>query len=106
MHDLSLSLSLTQLGICLLCKNIMCFCQDLQGLEAIRSSLQKQLGREPALTEWADAVDMGVGPLSARLQEGRQSKERMVQSNFGLVVSLAKKYQGKGLSFEDLVQVS
>lgn len=78
--------------------------QDLLALEAIRSSLREQLGREPALIEWAGAVDMAVGSFSSRLHEGRQSKDRMIQSNLRLVVSVANKYQGKGMSFEDLVQ--
>eukprot|EP00250_Pteridium_aquilinum_P002645 c12869_g1_i1 orf=419-2167(-) len=78
--------------------------QDVLALEAVRSSLQKQLGREPFLAEWAGAVDMALGPFSTRLSEGRLSKDRMIQSNLRLVVSVAKKYQGRGLNIEDLVQ--
>lgn len=99
-------LSIVQVGIYFLYNIMMCLLQDLLALEAIRSSLREQLGREPALIEWAGAVDMAVGSFSSRLHEGRQSKDRMIQSNLRLVVSVANKYQGKGMSFEDLVQVS
>eukprot|EP00250_Pteridium_aquilinum_P010173 c19195_g1_i1 orf=704-2452(+) len=78
--------------------------QDLLSLEAIKASLQEHLGREPTLAEWAKATGMEVSDFSARVAEGRQSKDRMIMSNLRLVVSVAKKYQNRGMSLQDLIQ--
>ncbi|KAH7444579.1 hypothetical protein KP509_02G083900 [Ceratopteris richardii] len=78
--------------------------QDLIALDALKENLQEQLGREPTLTEWAKASEMDVGAFSARYTEGRQAKDRMIMSNIRLVISVAKKYQNRGISLQDLIQ--
>jgi RNA polymerase primary sigma factor len=45
-----------------------------------------------------------VGQLSSALGEVRKAKGRIVEANLRLVVWIAKKYQGAGLDFLDLIQ--
>lgn len=41
--------------------------------------------------------------LQARFEVGEASKQRMINSNLRLVVSIAKKYLHRGLPLEDLI---
>ena len=46
-----------------------------------------------------------LSPTEKReLRRGRRARERMIQANLRLVVTVAKTYQGRGLDLMDLVQ--
>ncbi|KAM7464181.1 hypothetical protein LguiA_032302 [Lonicera macranthoides] len=78
--------------------------QDLLRLEEVKSKLQVQFGREPALVEWADAIGLSCRALKSRLRCGNSSREKLIYATFRMVVYVAKQYQGRGLSLQDLLQ--
>ena len=58
-----------------------------------------EAGRYPLLTAQEEVE------LAKRIERGdKEAKDRMINSNLRLVVSIAKKYQGHGLSLLDLIQ--
>lgn len=59
----------------------------------------KQLSKGKLLTREQEVE------LSKKIEEGhRPSRDRMIESNLRLVISVAKKYQNRGASLEDLIQ--
>jgi RNA polymerase nonessential primary-like sigma factor len=95
-------------------------------LMEVRDRLTSQLGHRPSLERWAreakiDVVTLkpsisagkaayaasigwSVHELDQVMKDGMRSKEHMIQANLRLVVSVAKKYQNRGLELLDLIQ--
>ncbi|KYC35718.1 RNA polymerase subunit sigma [Scytonema hofmannii PCC 7110] len=53
---------------------------------------------------WAEVAKITVEELEQIQLQGLQAKEHMIKANLRLVVSVAKKYQNRGLELLDLVQ--
>ncbi|MEL6164065.1 MAG: RNA polymerase sigma factor SigC [Cyanobacteria bacterium J06628_3] len=53
---------------------------------------------------WAETAQLSVKELEQIQTQGLQAKEHMIKANLRLVVSVAKKYQNRGLELLDLVQ--
>jgi len=77
--------------------------------EDLRANLTEQLGREPTELEWGAAARIKPEAVKAgSFAEARRTcaaaKERMIDCNLRLVVSIAKRYQHRGLNFQDVIQ--
>ncbi|MEM8504016.1 MAG: RNA polymerase sigma factor SigC [Cyanobacteria bacterium P01_D01_bin.1] len=91
-----------------------------------RAQLTAQLGHRPSLERWAKVANVDIAELKPTLAKGKQlwaelaelsvkeiiaiqkegtrAKEHMIKANLRLVVSVAKKYQNRGLELLDLIQ--
>jgi RNA polymerase primary sigma factor len=70
---------------------------DIQADDAVKLYL-KEIGRYPLLTGEKEVI------LAKQIESGdMNSKKILAQSNLRLVVSIAKKYMGRGLQFLDLI---
>lgn len=92
----------------------------------VQERLTAELGHRPSLERWAKTAEIDVTALKPLLSAGKRrwaeiasltveeleqiqtqgvrAKEHMIQANLRLVVSVAKKYQNRGLELLDLVQ--
>ncbi|MEG3924455.1 MULTISPECIES: RNA polymerase sigma factor SigC [unclassified Microcoleus] len=93
----------------------------------VRDRLSAQLGHKPSLErwaltagvsdvpelkrimsegkrQWAELAEMTVEAIERIQAEGIEAKDHMIKANLRLVVSVAKKYQNRGLELLDLIQ--
>lgn len=66
------------------------------------ADLKEVIGR--GKTYWAMFADLTVEALEHVQKSGAKAKEHMIKANLRLVVSVAKKYQNRGLELLDLIQ--
>ena len=79
--------------------------QDLMYLNSVYERLEEENGgKEPTRFMWAIECNITEQELERRLEEGKRAKNAMIQANLRLVVSIAKRYANKSMSFQDLIQ--
>ncbi|MBP1706236.1 MAG: polymerase, sigma 70 subunit, RpoD family, partial [Chloroflexi bacterium] len=80
--------------------------RDNVGLRAIYDWTREQVAF-PALQRWIEAgheADLLAHRRGEIVRIGRDAREQLTSANLRLVVSIAKKYIGRGMSFLDLIQ--
>lgn len=78
--------------------------QRMMALYEAKEALTQALDREPTDIEWATKVYLTEAELDTALEQGHRAKRKMIEANLRLVVSVAKKYQRRGLELLDLIQ--
>ena len=80
-------------------------------LLCVQEQMDRERVAEPDVDEVAAACRVGRARARELLEwahrtnrDGRNAKKRIIESNFRLVVSIAKRYSGRGMSFLDLIQ--
>lgn len=82
-----------------------CIKQERERVEAVRKKVADMGQEKLTSTQWAKAAGITQQMLEYILCKGRESQERICSSYQRLVISVARSYEGKGLSLKDLIQV-
>ncbi|QUY45663.1 RNA polymerase sigma factor, RpoD/SigA family [Acaryochloris marina] len=78
--------------------------QAMMELQGLKQKLAQDNEVEPSMETWAEAADLEVSELEAKLDQGKKAKQAMITGNLRLVVTIAKKYKDHNLEFLDLIQ--
>lgn len=73
-------------------------------LERIRDDLWEKQGKEPDIFQWAKAAELTRKELCKHMASGEAAKQKMIEANLRLVVSIAKKYLKRNMDLLDLIQ--
>lgn len=78
--------------------------QQMMALQEKKDALSEKLHHEPTDLELATDANLSEADLRTILRQGQRAKQKMIEANLRLVVSIAKKYQKRNLEFLDLIQ--
>lgn len=78
--------------------------QKMQQLYELKKALWKTLEQEPSLSQWASRAQLNEQELRASLCQGERAREKLIEANLRLVTSIARRYQHRGIDWQDLVQ--
>lgn len=76
-------------------------------IEKIKLQLSRELNTDPSDISWtllSQHLNKSIEEIKTEYSRGFQARQRMINSNLRLVVSVAKGYRNRGLSFQDLIQ--
>jgi len=76
----------------------------LSAKEEAELALQMEEGYEAAMQLESLPDECDRSALAQTVERGRLARQRLIAANFRLVVSIARRYMGRGVSFLDLIQ--